>query len=327
MTKQHSGALSMIPVSDIAAQLAGQAESLCRHLLPGGRREGAEWRCGSVQGEHGKSLGVHLNGAKAGVWADFATGEGGDLLDLIKSALKLDTPKAIGWAKNWLGIDDGPAPRPRPAPKVEKQDKDATKRTEAALAIWRASRPAPQTPVESYLWNRSITISVPPTLRYNPGVRYERSGLCLPCMVAAVQAPDRRVVAVHRTWVRSDGRGQAGVASPKKALGPIGVGAVRLGPAQPALGLAEGVETALSIMQLFGIPVWAALGSRMDRIELPDNVIEVQIFGDNGKRGHEAAEKAADNFMNQGQRVVLRFPPVPFGDWNDALQALCKESS
>ncbi len=54
MTKPHPDALSMIPVSDIAAHLAGQAESLCRHLLPGGRREGSEWRCGSTQGKAGK---------------------------------------------------------------------------------------------------------------------------------------------------------------------------------------------------------------------------------------------------------------------------------
>jgi len=87
------------------------------------------------------------------------------------------------------------------------------------------------------------------------------------------------------------------------------------------------VETALSAMQLFEIPTWAALGSRLDRVDVPGNVIEVQIFGDNGEPGHEAAEKAAEKFTSQGRRVVLRFPPEPFGDWNDALQALCKESA
>ena len=60
MTKPRSGNLPLIPASDIAAQLASQAEDLCRHLLPAGRREGREWRCGSVQGEPGKSLNVHL---------------------------------------------------------------------------------------------------------------------------------------------------------------------------------------------------------------------------------------------------------------------------
>ena len=62
---------------EISTLLAGQAEALCRRLLPGGHREGAEWCCGSVQGEPGKSLGVHLNGSKAGVWSDCAPGQGG----------------------------------------------------------------------------------------------------------------------------------------------------------------------------------------------------------------------------------------------------------
>ena len=91
---------------EISALLAGQAEALCRHLLPGGHRDGAEWRCGSVQGESGKSLGVHLTGAKAGVWSDFAGDGGGDPLDLIEATLGLDTSSAIRWAKDWLGVAD-----------------------------------------------------------------------------------------------------------------------------------------------------------------------------------------------------------------------------
>ena len=310
--------------SEIAARLAERAEALCRHLLPEGRRDGAEWRCGSVKGEAGKSLGVHLNGAKAGRWADFATGEGGDLLDLIEAVLNLDTAGAIGWAKNWLGIGDNerPPPTPRPAPKAEKQDERAAKRTEVALVIWRASRPALNTPVEKCLRHRDITIPVPPSLRYNPSVKYAPSGLYLPCMVAAVQAPDRNVTAIHRTYIRDDGRSKAGVSTPKMALGPIGAGAVRLGPAGPVLGIAEGIETGLSAAQLFGLPVWAALSaSRLDRLWLPPEAREVHIFADNGAAGYEAAERAAKAFQAQGRRVVVRFPPEQFGDWNDALSA------
>jgi hypothetical protein len=152
--------------------------------------------------------------------------------------------------------------------------------------------------------------------------------LTFPAIVAAVTNwPSRDATGVHRTFLNMDGDGKAPVNEPKMALGPLGAGAVRLAPAQPALGLAEGIETALSAMQLFEIPVWAALGSRMDSVELPEEVVEVHVFGDNGKRGHDAAEKAAEKFTGQGRRVVLRFPPEPFGDWNDALQALCKESA
>ena len=94
-------------------------------------------------------------------------------------------------------------------------------------------------------------------------------------MIAGVQGPDGHVTAVHRTYLLPDGRGQARVSSPKMALGPIGRGAVRLGPVQPALGLAEGIESALSAMQLFEIPVWAAPScGRFASVAVPDEVLE-----------------------------------------------------
>ncbi len=85
------------------------------------------------------------------------------------------------------------------------------------------------------------------------------------------------------------------------------------------LGLAEGIETALSAQQLFELPVWAVLGSRFDRVAIPADVIEVQIFADNGAPGQEAAAKARDIFTKAGKRVAIRRPPKGFGDWNNAL--------
>ncbi len=37
--------------------------------------------------------------------------------------------------------------------------------------------------------------------------------------------------------------------------------------------------------------------------------------------GHEAAERAANAYQAQGRRVVVRFPPEQFGDFNDLLRA------
>ena len=119
------GAGSDISVREIVDHLTGNAVALCQHLLPNGRREGAEWRVGSVQGEAGKSLGVHLTGSKSGVWSDFSSGESGDLLDLIQACLGLDKGGAVQWSKSWLGIDDGerptPAPQAQPRPSVQVQ--------------------------------------------------------------------------------------------------------------------------------------------------------------------------------------------------------------
>ncbi len=99
-------------------------------------------------------------------------------------------------------------------------------------------------------------------------------------------------------------------------------GAVHLGAAGPVLGIAEGVETGLSAMQLFDVPVWCSLSAvRLDRLWLPPESREIHVFGDNGAAGHEATERAATAYQAQGRRVVVRFPPEHHGDWNDALRA------
>ncbi len=90
--------------TEIAKQLAADVERVCKRLLPEGKRQGHEWRAGSVGGEKGDSLGVHLTGDKAGVWCDFATGESGDLIGLWMQATGADLPTACKDAMAFLGI-------------------------------------------------------------------------------------------------------------------------------------------------------------------------------------------------------------------------------
>src|SRR4051794_22452675 len=78
---------SALNAHDIARLLARSINSLVADLLPAGKREGHEWFVGSIAGEAGHSLGIHLTGAKAGVWSDFATGDRGDALDLVRAVL------------------------------------------------------------------------------------------------------------------------------------------------------------------------------------------------------------------------------------------------
>lgn len=90
---------------EIAARLAHDAEGVCRMLLPGGKRVGAEWEAGSVGGESGRSLRVHLSGAKAGVWADFADDtQRGDLVDLWAAVRGVPLAEALRQARDYLGI-------------------------------------------------------------------------------------------------------------------------------------------------------------------------------------------------------------------------------
>jgi putative DNA primase/helicase len=89
--------------AQISQQLADRVEDLCITLLPAGRRVGHEWRAGSLGGEPGKSLGVRLDGNKAGIWCDFATNERGDPLDLVAAVEGLDIIGAMDWARDFLG--------------------------------------------------------------------------------------------------------------------------------------------------------------------------------------------------------------------------------
>lgn len=90
--------------NEIAQRLADNIERVVHELLPNGKREGQEWRCGSANGEEGKSLGVHLSGPKAGVWSDFSAGTGGDALDLWMAVRGGSLPQSIDEAASFLGI-------------------------------------------------------------------------------------------------------------------------------------------------------------------------------------------------------------------------------
>jgi twinkle protein len=104
----------MSDIVEIKRALSNQVESVVAQLLPQGRRQGHEWRVGSVEGERGLSLGVHLRGEKAGVWKDFSSDEGGDLIDLWMLTRKQDLPTALDDIRKWLGIE---RPKPYSAPR------------------------------------------------------------------------------------------------------------------------------------------------------------------------------------------------------------------
>lgn len=109
----------MSVASEMAQRLAREAEAVCRHYLPHGRREGRYWRVGDVHGTPGESLYVRLHGTAAGRWADPAAGEHGDLLDLIGLNRGLGRlAEVLDEARVFLGSPRAP-PEPRwepPAP-------------------------------------------------------------------------------------------------------------------------------------------------------------------------------------------------------------------
>ncbi len=204
-------------------------------------------------------------------------------------------------------------------------DSDAEERGRMAeaRAIWNNARPIASTIAEKYLRGRSIAKRLPPTLRYAPELCFSPARRKLPALLAALQDSANHIIAVQRifldpvTGTKADPAKEA-----KRTKGPMHDGAVRLGRAGRILGIAEGVETALSAAQIYALPVWASLGAqRMKSIALPDCVEEVMIFRDNGDVGLKESIAAAELWEDQGRRVMIEPPAAEFKDWNDCLRA------
>lgn len=192
-----------------------------------------------------------------------------------------------------------------------------------ASRLWQAARPLAGTPAEAYLVARAIN-------NHSVHLRYlERTPLgpkgavqFLPAMLAAVST-DLGIVAVHRTFLDPDLPKLAGFERPRRALGSLGTGAVRLAsPVDGQLGLAEGVETALSATTLFGIPCWATLGNeRFGLVSIPDSVRELHLFVDHDAGGVLAEKRARNAYSRPDRRIVIHKPDTPGFDWNDVLMA------
>jgi len=100
--------------AELARRMAEDALRIAQHLLPKGKKQGREWKAGSVQGDVGQSLSVCVSGAKAGIWSDFSTEASGDLLDLWAQCRMLSIAQAMAEAKAYLGIRQAAMPRPKP---------------------------------------------------------------------------------------------------------------------------------------------------------------------------------------------------------------------
>ena len=208
--------------------------------------------------------------------------------------------------------------QPRTEPTREKRIADA-------LRIWRGAHAAPRTLVASYLESRAIHLPPPSRLRYLPSLRHRDPSTGVesrwPCMIALCTDRDDQPLGIHRTWLARDGAGKATISPAKMALGPIGGGAVRLAPAAEHIAVAEGIETALSVAQLSGIPCWAALSAGgIQALELPPVVRSISIASDRDETGHHAAQSAARRWIDEGRQVEI-IQPQEHNDFADLLES------
>ena len=191
-----------------------------------------------------------------------------------------------------------------------------------AARIWSEARSATGTPAQRYLQARGIDL-LPGELRFHPRTPRGRAPLTSfnPAMIVAVK-DDAGLVGIHRTFFASGHDGLACVPPAKLALGRLGSGAVRLAPpADGVLGLAEGVETALSAWQLFNTPCWATLGTeRFRHVAVPGSVRRLILFLDNDAAGRRAERLSREAHLRTRISVEVQHPDRAGQDWNDVLR-------
>lgn len=180
-------------------------------------------------------------------------------------------------------------------------------------------------PVSLYLTGRGIRLQrFPRFIRHVEHCRYKDEGHH-PAMVAKFLAPDGKPSTLHKTYLTPFGA-KADVPEPRLLMpGDLAKGgAIRLTNPAATIGIAEGIETALSATQLFSVPCWAALNAgALMAWQPPEEATEIVVFGDNDANftGQQAAFALARRLANAKLTVRVEIPPDVDTDWNDALKA------
>jgi len=316
--------MSRLYATDLAQRLGRQAESVCRHYLSNGHKQGHYWQVGDVRNGVGRSMFVRLHDSArgpAGKWSDAATGEHGDLLDVIRESLGLlDFAEVAAEARRFLSL-----PHPEPVPTGRRRGTPAISGTaEAARRLWRIAQPITGTLAETYLRRRGITdLHGTGALRFHPNCywRPEHEGPTetWPAIIAAVTDRDGDMTGAHRTWLARDGLSKAPRDPPRKAMGDLLGNAVRFGTAQDVMAAGEGIETILSLRQLLPqMPMAAALSAgHLAAILFPAHLRRLYIVRDNDPAGDSARDRLVERALAAGIETITLSPIM--GDFNEDL--------
>ena len=322
------------PAADIARRLADNAEAVCRRYLSNGRREGHYWMVGDIRNSPGRSLYVRLwargeGGGAVGKWTDAASGDHGDLLDIIAASCgHAGFRETLDEARHFLSL-----PMQDSSPAGPKSRKAAQGSPEAARRLWAGSRPIGDTLVRGYLAARAIIhLGAGDPLRFHPHCFYrpseddEHGGPpAWPAMIAAVTDADGSVTGVHRTWLDPATADKAPVACPRRAMGLLLGHGVRFGPDAPVMAVGEGIETLLSIREpMAAMSMIAALSAaHLAAIDFPTRLRRLYVARDDDAAGAGALATLTERGEAAGIEVVPLEPER--GDFNADLVLLGRD--
>ncbi|ODU35113.1 toprim domain-containing protein [Sphingopyxis sp. SCN 67-31] len=319
------------PAADVARRLADDAEAVCRRYLSHGRREGHYWMVGDVRNTPGRSLYVRLSGTAdglraAGKWTDAASGDHGDLLDIISASCgHASFRETLDEARRFLSLPRSSPPARNAAPRKAKRGTP-----EAARRLWAGSKPLGGTTAQSYLAARAITeLRDAEWLRCHPHCFYHPSDedapdvrRAWPALIAGVTDEAGRITGVHRTWLDSAGSTKAPVAFPRRAMGQLLGHGVRFGAPAAVMAAGEGLETILSLRQVApAMPMIAALSAaHLGALAFPRGLERLYIARDDDPAGEAAISLLSDRARPHGIKVVAL--EAERGDFNADLMML-----
>ena len=310
--------------AELAHRLARRAEAVCRFYLFNGRRQGRWWQVGDVRNTPGRSMFVRLfddTRGPAGKWCDAATGERGDLLDIIREALGLTRfADVLEEARRFLGDAQGEVSF---ASRGATASRSSLRSVEAACRLFRLSQPIGGTLAEIYLRTRGLAdLSSTECLHFHPRCWWRPEvgpTEAHPALITAVTDLDRRITGVHRTWLSADGTTKAQLDPPRKAMGNLLGHAVWFGGVDDVLAAGEGIETLLSLRQALPLlPAIAALSAaHLAAVRLPATVRRLYVLCDRDPAGERACTRLLDRARAVGIEGVILLPRL--GDFNEDL--------
>ncbi|GFE67105.1 DUF7146 domain-containing protein [Litoreibacter roseus] len=245
-----------IDVGAIARDLARDTEGFCRRYFPNGVKAGNYWQMGDVTGAAGRSLTIRLcaaGGNQPGKWTDHATGEFGDLLDLLAHQIGSGSFDALmAEARSFLGHAQFGPNRTRSSDKMRSFPNTNVR---SGVKLFGYGTAIANTPAAAYLTARGIT-RFGTALRYHPsaylrGDHGER--LACPALLAAITDNEGQITGCSRIFLDPVTSQVAAITAPKRVLGALHGNGIRLGAWRSARDLivGEGLENTLSVGTAF----------------------------------------------------------------------------
>jgi putative DNA primase/helicase len=205
-------------------------------------------------------------------------------------------------------------------PRTIASQPESEDRVRRAHRIWGESRPLRWTAASVYLRTRAIPPSLweSAALGFHPDMTSLDDRKRRPALIASITAASGQVQGVQVTLLTKHGTAKAPLPTPRRVIGRLLGGAVRLGSHDDTLLIAEGVESALSASAALSLPAWAMLSAHnLSLFDPPKALAHLVIAADNDAAGHQAREVLYER-LHRKLVLTTALPPHEAGDWNEA---------